>query len=181
MSSSLQPSFLAYNSARTDDLGRSPFEVDLGYVPMSPVDKLRAESTEHPTSQEFRERQSAAMEHALQAHAVAKAKQAAEASGRYRPHPYQPGDRVWLSRRFFTDDYARARISRKLSARRFGPYEVEALVGRNAVKLALPDDVKIHPVFHVILTCPFHAQPPDIAVEEPPLLEPVGKMEGEDL
>ena len=66
------------------------------------------------------------------------------------PPNYQVGDMVFLSSRNITV----ARPSRKLSAKRLGPYPVEKIIGPNAVKLSLPHSMKIHPVFHVSLLEP---------------------------
>ena len=125
--------------------------------------------------------QADAQEHALKAHEISKSKQVAEATESYRPHTYKTGDRFWLSRRLFSDAYARAEASRKLTAQPFGLFTIERLVGRKKVKLAIPNGLKLHDVFHVTLTRPVVEQPPDIARRQPPPPEPVGQMSGEDL
>ncbi|CAI5671393.1 unnamed protein product [Oreochromis niloticus] len=65
---------------------------------------------------------------------------------RHRPgHPFQPGDRVWLSTR-----HLRLRTeSKKLTPRFVGPYEVTARLNPVAYRLRLPPAMKVHPVFHV--------------------------------
>ena len=60
---------------------------------------------------------------------------------------FRPGDRVWLDARNITT----RRPSPKLDHRRLGPYEVVESVGPSAVRLRLPNTVRIHPVFHVSL------------------------------
>ena len=76
-----------------------------------------------------------------------------------------------------TRNLAVSRPSRKLSAKRLGPYPVESIIGPNAVKLSLPHSMKIHPVFHVSLLEPRKESsipnrtnpppPPDIIEGEP--------------
>jgi hypothetical protein len=53
-----------------------------------------------------------------------------------------------------------------------GPYTVTVIVGPRAYKLALPNHLKIHPVFHVNLLEPAAMDPPipgHIAPEPPPV------------
>ena len=54
---------------------------------------------------------------------------------------------MWLDARNITT----RRPSEKLDHRRLGPYEVVESVGPNAVRLRLPDSVRLHTVFHVSL------------------------------
>lgn len=64
---------------------------------------------------------------------------------------YQPGDLVWLSRKFIKT----RRPSQKLDYRRIGPFRVVCMVGKNAVRLALsPEYARVHPVFNVSLVMP---------------------------
>ena len=62
----------------------------------------------------------------------------------------------------FLDAYSRSQESYKFRAKRFGPFRIFELVGRNSLKLALPDHLWIHPVVHVIHTKPHFGQPADI-------------------
>ena len=89
---------------------------------------------------------------------------------------FRPGDRVWLD----AQNIKTRRPSAKLDHRRIGPYEVENMVGSHAVRLRLPDTVRIHPVFHVSLLelaaddpFPWQTQPP------PPPIEVDGEEEWE--
>lgn len=64
---------------------------------------------------------------------------------------YQPGDLVWLSRKFIKT----RRPSQKLDYRRIGPFPVVRMVGKNAVELTLSSEyARIHPVFNVALVMP---------------------------
>src|SRR6202035_2470125 len=66
---------------------------------------------------------------------------------------FQPGDMVWLSRRYINT----TRPSSKLDFKRIGPFKVIAAVGDSklAYKLELPQQMRIHPVFHVSLLDPY--------------------------
>lgn len=66
-----------------------------------------------------------------------KTRQTTETAQHYRIPNYKVGDRVRVSRKLLTDAYTKARPSANLIARRFGPFEITALAGKNALELAL--------------------------------------------
>ena len=82
---------------------------------------------------------------------------------------YKVGDLVWLdTRNLFTK-----RPSRKLENRHAGKYRVKRIISNHAVELDLPNDLRVHPVFHVNLLEPAatddphpgHVQPPGPPIE----------------
>ena len=82
---------------------------------------------------------------------------------------YKVGDLVWLdTRNLFTK-----RPSRKLKNRHAGKYRVKRIISNHAVELDLPNDLHVHPVFHVNLLEPAatddphpgHVQPPGPPIE----------------
>ena len=62
---------------------------------------------------------------------------------------YKVGDKLWINKALFKDAYSKSQASDKLSAKRFGPFKVTKLVGKNAVELEFPDHVKIHKVVNI--------------------------------
>lgn len=152
----------AYNSASIKALGMSPFECDLGWLPKSPLDCLVGKQSRVESVDEFRSRMASAYEDAKFAQHLASARSAAYNSKKRTPVSYAVGDEVWLSRKYFTDSVSKDQTSRKLGVKRYGPFKVIALVGKNAVKLKLPSQVKVHPFVHVEHTKRVHKQPQDI-------------------
>ena len=71
---------------------------------------------------------------------------------KYKPHMYKVGDKLWINKALFKDAYSKSQASDKLSAKRFGPFKVTKLIGKNAVELELPDHVKIHKVVNIMHT-----------------------------
>ncbi|CAH9114190.1 unnamed protein product, partial [Cuscuta europaea] len=61
------------------------------------------------------------------------------------------GDLVYLKIQPYKLKSLAKRINQKLSPRFYGPFEILERIGAVAYKLKLPDDSKIHPVFHVSL------------------------------
>lgn len=152
-----------YNSAISEDLGLSPFQVDIGWQPKAPVDILFRAPTPQETLGDFRDRLSSVMTDTQYAHKLAKARQKAKASVYYKEPSYEVEDEVWVSRKLFRDSYSKVQASAKLSARRFGPFRILELIGKNAVRLDFPSHIRTHPVVHVSYTKPHRSQPADFA------------------
>lgn len=170
----------AYNSAVSEDIGMSPFEMDLGWNPKSPLDMLSSSSGKNETVEEFKLKLKESLNDAIYAYKVAKAGQSARSSFKYKPHTYKQGDKLWINKSLFKDAYAKSQASDKLTAKRFGPFTVQRLIGRNAVQLELPHHLKIHNVVNVIHTVPYFEQPAEIGLFVPPRPNPVPTMEGEE-
>lgn len=168
----------AYNSAITEDLGMSPFEADLGWKPKSPLDLVIGTSISNEGVAEFKEHLKATLEDAQFAYKLAKNDQSARSSLKYKPHLYKPGDKVWINKSLFKDAYTKAQKSDKLSAKRFGPFTVIELIGKNAIRIKLPDNMKIYDVINIIHTVPVYSQDEEIASKQPDKPDPVPNVDG---
>ena len=65
--------------------------------------------------------------------------------------PYQIGDKVWLEGRHLTTTHPMA----KLAPRRYGPFQITRVISRTSYQLKLPQQWKIHNVFHATLLTPY--------------------------
>jgi hypothetical protein len=79
---------------------------------------------------------------------------------RNRSRDYKPGDQVWLESTNISSD----RPSKKLEARRYGPFRVINKKGASAYQLDIPKTWRaIHPVFNESLLTPY--QKPKYAIQ----------------
>jgi len=72
----------AYNSAVSEDIGMSPFELDLGWNPKSPLDMLSSREDKNATVEEFKSNLKSSLEDAVYAYKISKAGQTARSSTR---------------------------------------------------------------------------------------------------
>jgi len=168
----------SYSSAAHALTGVSPFVLDLGWQPRHPIDFLSKTSpaTNIGAVQDLQATLSAVATNAATSYADAQAIMIATREPKHRPPNYSVGDLVWLESSVYRDAFSRAQPSAKLAARRVGPFPILQLVGRNAVRLALPPTLRIHPVVNVSWTKPCRQQPRDLAA---PVIPPPSPVAGE--
>ncbi len=166
---------LAYNSAISDDLGMSPFEVDLGWNPKAPIDILARNDCHVETVTEFKSRLNESLNDAKFSYQVSKARQSAQRGKSYNLIHTKSVTGFGSTRRFSGMHIRSLKSLNKLSTKRFGPFFVNKLVGKNAVKVELPSHFKVHYVVHVVHIPPYHEQPSDISA---PVVEKLHGVSG---
>ncbi|KAJ9531304.1 hypothetical protein QJQ45_006755 [Haematococcus lacustris] len=161
----------AINNAKQESTRCTPFYLNYGYHPR--VAELLDLPQRVPQAHEFVANARQAVEQARQCLARAQKRMKAYQDTKRRDAVFEPGDMVLLS-----TQNMRGRVgqpgARKLKPRYVGPFRVEYMVGRAAVKLDLPEEwSRIHNVFHVSLVKPYrtydasdqvpgHAGPPPL-------------------
>eukprot|EP00171_Calliarthron_tuberculosum_P023944 IDg23944t1 len=88
----------AYNSSKHAGLSATPFELDLGWKPKSPMDFLNNISQSVESVSAFQKRLMETTQDARFSLKLAQARQAAYNSKKYCPPNYKVGNNVWLSR-----------------------------------------------------------------------------------
>ena len=154
----------AHNSLPVAATGLSPFHCCLGYQP--PLFSSQEADVAVPSVQAFirRCRSSWKTARAALLHSSVLMKRVAD-RGRVKAPRYRRGQRVWLS----TKDLPLKLQSRKLAPRFIGPYQIERVLSRTAVRLKLPKVLqRIHPTFHVSRIKPVRACALSPPAEVPP-------------
>ena len=80
---------------------------------------------------------------------------------------FHPGQWVYVKLKPFRQRSVTGPTHSKLSKRYFGPFQVTDRIGEVAYKLQLPEDSRIHPVFHCSLLRPHHGPPPSVSTPWP--------------
>jgi hypothetical protein len=154
----------AYNNSLTTATGTSPFFANFGFDPR----------TNWPIEAEAKNSASRNYVHWMTSvHALCRKglEQARETMGKYHHRPakeplkYSIGDLVMLNGK----NLKTRRPSRKLDAKRHGPFKVSKVLSPTAIKLELPNRWRIHNGFHVSLIEPYRLatnhtrSPPELA------------------
>ena len=145
----------AYNNSVNDTTGQSPFFLNSGqhpYTPWSLLSQAKSSKVQEVTS--FLENMRQAQEAARNSIEKARARQEHYADKKRRDITFKIGDKVLLSTKNFTLPVDSTR-SKKLTSRYAGPYEIIEVISKVAYRPKLPEDINIHPVFHVSLLKPY--------------------------
>ncbi|CAJ2649147.1 unnamed protein product [Trifolium pratense] len=139
-----------YNTTYHVSIDKSPFEVVYGRSPPNLLRFLSNETKVAAVVLELTERDEALTQLKNQ---LLKAQQQmkAYADKKRKDVHFAVGEWVFLKLRPHRQQSVVKRINQKLAARFYGPFKIIEKVGAVAYKFKLPDDSKIHPLFHVSL------------------------------
>ena len=135
----------AHNSWRNETTKTTPYQTLMGY---NPAANWRPVSAMVPAPITRLEQWTKARQIA---YVQMKATQERWAKAKKEGRKFQQGDRVWLEGRNLKID----QLTSKLAAKRYGPFPVAQVLSPVTYRLTLPEQWKIHPVFHVDLLTPY--------------------------
>jgi hypothetical protein len=140
----------AINDSVNSSTGYLPFYLAYGQKVQHPIDM--AAHVNVPAAEQRADDIEEAIKHAKLKLQEAQARQAQYANQHRKDITYTVGDKVYLST---ANLYLPSSMSRKLTARYLGPFQVEQVVNPVTYKLKLPSTMRIHPVFHISLIKPY--------------------------
>lgn len=153
----------AINNAQHASTGETPFFLNYGMHPRTPIFNQMPEAEKLPVLQNVL----LSLEHTLERVQGllqrAQYRQKSYADEHRQPHDFQAGQQVLLST---TNLRFVGKGSRKLYPRYIGPFTINNMVGLNAAELKLPETWTMHNVFHVSLLKPYVAR---LGASPPPL------------
>ena len=141
----------ACNNAVHASTGETPFMLTFGQHPLTPASLIRQDlhgKLQNPCADHFSSGILDRVQNARHALVSAQARQKCFADQRRRAVEYKVGQYVKLSTKNLAQ---RAKGTPKLHPKFIGPFQVTARVGAQAYKLLLPEEMRIHNVFHVSL------------------------------
>jgi hypothetical protein len=140
----------AYKDSVQASTGYSPFYLNYGQHPTTPLVLLRGEKPKsRDTSVDaFVSRMQANLDSARAAIKTAQERQVTQANKHRRHHEFHVGDSVYLSADHFKPLQG-IDTRKKFRARAYGPYRIKRVLSSVTYELDLPPNIKIHPVVHI--------------------------------
>ncbi|KAL4562417.1 hypothetical protein LXL04_034620 [Taraxacum kok-saghyz] len=139
-----------HNTAYHVSTNTTPFEVVYGRPPPTILRFVPGEVQCEAVTQDLIDRDEAIRQ--LKYHlSKAQERMKHSADKHRRDESFEIGDQVFLKLRPHRQQSVARRINQKLSARYYGPFTITSKIGTVAYKLQLPEESRIHPVFHVSL------------------------------
>jgi transposase InsO family protein len=147
-----------YNNSYHTTIQMSPFRALKGFDPQMP-DLSVADAPRKGDAPEAIERVAQLQEEreALARHWVkATQAQSKHYNAKRKPMEFSMGDQVLLSAK----NLKLRRPNRKLAERFVGPFKIVEIIGKQAYRLELPQELAVHPTFHVSLLEPYYERQP---------------------
>ncbi|KAJ9523469.1 hypothetical protein QJQ45_007166 [Haematococcus lacustris] len=139
----------AINNSWQESIQSTPFLVNYGQSPITPVLHKLPRPCLSPSAESFAKKWEHEVKHAQECMRVAQDRQQRYANKRRRDVTFSVGDSVLLSTKNLRNAPGRAR---KFLPRYVGPFKVTGKLGEAAYRLELPPTMsRLHPVFHVSL------------------------------
>ena len=156
----LTPCEYAYNCARHQSTGKSPFELDCGRLPNDPMFMFK-NAAEHHSNQnrvinsldDYLRQMVNSWDQARNALQISQAYQKKYYDLKRIDHQYKVGDMVYLSTKR-EKDFKLIRFNSKSGNDKFvprylGPFKITRKASSHAYELDLPISMKMHPVVHI--------------------------------
>jgi hypothetical protein len=158
----------AYNNAKSASSGFTPFELDNGKHPLTPINLANKNITNVDAADKFHEEWKNNLQRAADTLRMAQERQTKYANESRRDEVYKKGQKVLLSTINIRDDINKHRPAKKLTPKWLGPYQIEEVISPTAYKLKLPNNLQIHPVFHISLLKPYQKDTEFNREQQPP-------------
>lgn len=141
----------AYNNSKQPSTEHTPFELDCGQHPTTPSSLAAKKNTQVPAVDDFLSHWSTMIQIAKDNLMIAQERQVKYANQHRRYEKFKVGDKVLLSTQHINSPIDKNRPTKKLAPKYIGPYKIVTAISTTAYKLDLPENLKIHPVFHISL------------------------------
>ena len=170
----------SYNKAKHAATGESPFKVAYGVEPLMPTDLalegVQSEFEKSQVAEDFVVQREAMLEKIKLHLDKAQKRYIKQVNKGRRQVDFVEGQKVWLNVKNFTLPEG---LTPKFMAKYAGPFVIAKRLFEDVYKLELPQEIKVHPTFHVSLLKPYHED--TLRPERKQVLRPLPELVGDHL